>query len=288
MNRSESRSLHSLVVTMTPLHPATVKKSMGHQVHGAFLQTIRQADEALADALHVPNVAVRPFTVSMLRGTPPPKNDRLHLSPQETYWLRFTTLSEPLYERFMARFLHGGGIPTIRLGSAELLVREVCATREGHPWAGHATWSQLVRDARPKPQIHMAFVSPTAFGFGQKPWGKKAMVLPVPETVFGSLARSWNHLAPAPFHIDRRQLRAYLDDHVVIERLSNLQTRMLNLRRSLQVGFVGRVTYGLMLRDDTARAQLNALADLAFYSGVGMKTTMGMGQCRRLSPVDEG
>ena len=57
---------------------------------------------------------------------------------------------------------------------------------------------------------------------------------------------------------------------------------MLRFRHSPQVGFVGRVTYRLMAEDDAARCQLNALADLAFYSGVGMKTTMGMGQSRRV------
>jgi len=36
--------------------------------------------------------------------------------------------------------------------------------------------------------------------------------------------------------------------------------------------------------DDWARRVLNALADLAFYCGVGMKTAMGMGQCRALRP----
>jgi len=277
----DSGSLHSLVVMMTPLQPARVRQSMGHQAHGAFLQTIREADQTLAEALHVPNVPVRPFTVSTLRGTPPARHDRIDLSPDETYWLRFTTLSEPLYERFMGRFLRTREKPVIRLGSARLLVGEICATREGHPWAGHTTWSRLVRTARPKREIHLAFLSATAFGFGQKPWGKKTVVLPAPATVFGSLARSWNHLAPEPFKMDRDVLRAYLDDHVVIKRITNLETRMLNFRRSLQIGFVGRVTYGLMADDDTIRTQLNALADLAYYSGVGMKTTMGMGQCRR-------
>jgi CRISPR-associated endoribonuclease Cas6 len=255
---------------------------MGHQAHGAFLKTVRETDRALAEALHIPNAPVRPFTVSMLRGTPPARDGRLHLSPDETYWLRFTTLFGPLYERFMARFLQAGGQPIIRLGSAQLLIKEICSTRQGHPWAGHTTWSRLVRGAAPSDEIRLAFVSPTAFGFGQKAWGKKVMVLPRPETVFGSLARSWNHLAPEPFQIDRRDLREYLDENVVIKRIDDLHTQMLHLGRSLQIGFVGRVLYGLMSDDEAKRSQLNALANVAFYTGVGMKTTMGMGQCRRM------
>ena len=54
-------------------------------------------------------------------------------------------------------------------------------------------------------------------------------------------------------------------------------------RRSPQVGFVGQATYGLMAENEAARCQLNALADFAFYAGVGMKTALGMGQCRRIT-----
>jgi CRISPR-associated endoribonuclease Cas6 len=82
--------------------------------------------------------------------------------------------------------------------------------------------------------------------------------------------------------MDRGTLREYLDEHVVIKRIDDLQTRMLHYRRAFHVGFVGRVTYGLMADDDAVRAQLSVLADFALYAGVGMKTTMGMGQCRRV------
>jgi CRISPR-associated endoribonuclease Cas6 len=255
---------------------------MGYQAHAAFMKTVRESDEKLAKALHHPDAPVRPFTVSTLQGVPQARNGRLHLSPAETYWLRFTTLYEPISQRFMARFLHGGGRPVIRLGYAELLIKMIVATPDGHPWAGYTTWSDLVREAHPEDEIVLDFVSPTAFSFGQKDWGKKVMVLPLPETVFGSLARSWNALAPSTFCIDRKMLREYLDEHVVIKRIDDLNTQILRYRRAFHVGFVGRVTYGLMAEDEGIRAQLNALANFALYAGVGMKTTMGMGQCRRI------
>jgi CRISPR-associated endoribonuclease Cas6 len=46
---------------------------------------------------------------------------------------------------------------------------------------------------------------------------------------------------------------------------------------------VGRVTYHLKDRQNwEMHRQLNLLADFAFYSGVGAKTAMGMGQVRRI------
>jgi CRISPR-associated endoribonuclease Cas6 len=280
---SNTETLHSIVIILTPTRETSVRATMGHQAQAAFLRTVRESDSALAEVLHMPDMPIRPFTVSMLQGTPPARNGRLHLSPEATYWLRFTALYQPIFERFMARFLRGQGRPVIRLGRAVLLIKEIIATPEGHPWAGYISWDKLVGEAKANPEITLDFVSPTAFSFGQKEWGKKVMVLPLPEAVFGSLARSWNATVPIALQIDRQELRGYLDEHVVIKRMDGLRTRMLRFRRSLQIGFVGRVTYGLMAEDKAIQTQLNALADFAFYAGVGMKTTMGMGQCRKVT-----
>jgi CRISPR-associated endoribonuclease Cas6 len=255
---------------------------MGHQAHAAFLRTIEESDAALAEVLHMPDLPIRPFTVSPLWGTPPARNGRLHLSPEETYWLRFTVLYPAIFQQFMTRFLRGEGRPVIRLGRALLLIKEILVTPGSHPWAMYTSWGQLAAQAQPAREVVLEFASPTAFGFGQKDWGKKIMVLPLPETVFGSLARSWNMLAPPPLQLDRQALRTYLDDNVVVKRIDSLDTQMLRFKRSMQVGFVGRVTYGLMGDNDIARLQLNMLADAALYFGVGYKTAMGMGQVRRI------
>jgi CRISPR-associated endoribonuclease Cas6 len=275
-------ALYSVVLVLTPTREATVRATMGDQAHAAFLRTVQDADPALAEVLHLPNLPARPFTVSPLLGVGRPHERQVHLSPDDDYFLRFTILYPPIFERFMARFLHGKGRPVIRLGRALLLIKEILTTPGSHPWAGYTTWARLAAEARPEPEIALDFTTPTAFGFGQREWGKKVVVLPQPDLVFGSLARSWNNLAPPPLGVDRDALMAYLREHVVVKRLCGLETQMLRFRRSPQVGFVGQVTYGLMAEDEAARSQLNALADFAFYAGVGMKTTMGMGQVRRM------
>ncbi len=274
--------LYSLVLILAPVRQATVSATAGHQVHAAFLKTIQEADAALAEALHTPNTPNRPFTVSSLMGVGQPRDGRVWLSPEQDYWLRFTLLDPYIFERFMARFLRGDGRPLLRLGQAELLIKEILVTPGSHPWAGYTSWAQIVTTAQPDAEITLEFVSPTAFGFGQKAWGKMVVVLPDPALVFGSLIRAWNSAASAPMQVNKDALAAYLEEDVVVKRIEWLVTRMLHFSRSPQVGFVGQVTYGLMAADETMRGQLNALADFAFYAGVGMKTTMGMGQCRRV------
>ena len=281
MNASEDM-LYSLVLTLVPTGAATVRATMGHQAHAAFLRTVRQADAALAKVLHMPNLPLRPFTVSPLQDVGRAHDGKVRLSPERDYWLRFTVLYPPIFQQFMARFLRSEGRPVIRLGQAQLLIKEILTTPGSHPWAGYTSWAQLVAEARPHDEITLEFTSPTAFGFGQKAWGKKVIVLPDPDPVFGSLTRSWNMLAPSCLWLDKETLMAYVKEHVVIKELPGLKTQMLRFSTSPQVGFLGRVTYGLMMQNEEIRRQLNVLADLAFYSGVGMKTAQGMGQVRRL------
>lgn len=281
-------TLYSVVLTLSPTQPAAVPATAGHQAHAAFLATLREVDPPLAEALHAPGVPVRPFTVSPLLGVGPARNGWVSLSATHDYYLRFTVLYAPIYERFMVHFLRGEGRPVIRLGGAELLVKEIRTSPGSHPWAGYSSWEELACRARPGPEVTLEFASPSAFSFGQQAWGKKIIVLPEPRLVFGSLVRSWNRLAPAPLQVDARALDSYLEEHVVVKRVADLSTQMLRFAKSPQVGFVGQVTFGLMADNDIARLQLNMLADFAFYSGVGMKTTMGMGQCRRVGTEDQG
>jgi CRISPR-associated endoribonuclease Cas6 len=275
--------LYSIVLKLVPTCETTVRATMGHQAHAAFLRTMRESDPALAELLHLPNSPARPFTVSPLLGVGRAHDGEVPLSPERDYFLRFTVLYPPIFERFMTRFLKGDGRPVIRLGKAPLLIKEILSTPGSHPWAGYTSWAQLMGEARPEAEITLAFTAPTAFGFGQREWGKKVMVLPEPDLVFGSLVRSWNNLSPPSLRVDRDTLMTYVEKHVVVKRLRGLKTQMLSFRRSPQIGFVGQVTYGLMAENEAARCQLNALADFAFYAGVGIKTTMGMGQCRKMT-----
>ena len=274
-------TLYSIVLKLVPIREATVRATMGHQAHAAFLKTVRESDPALAESLHLPDLPTRPFTVSPLLDVGRALDGRIRLSPERDCLLRFTVLYPLIFERFMARFLEGGGRPVIRLGQAALLIKEILTTPGSHPWAGYTTWARIAAEAQPEKEITLEFTSPTAFGFGQKTWGKKIVVLPEPDLVFGSLARSWNLLAPQSLGVDWDDLKGYVDAHVVVKRLDGLETRMLHFGRSPQIGFVGQVTYGLMAEDRAARCCLSALADFAFYAGVGLKTAMGMGQCRR-------
>ncbi len=275
--------IYSIVLNLRPECPGTIRATMGHQAHSAFLRTIKQADPALAEALHAPGQSVRPFTVSRLLDLPKARAGRIEVSPAQTYPLRFTILRPLIFRQFMNRFLHSNGRPTLQLDRLVFQIHEILVTPEASPWSCYTTFEELYAEARPERNITLQFLSPTAFNLGQRSWGKQFAVLPEPVLVFRRLLRVWNAFSPDP--LDTTKLEAYVTENVIIKRYV-AQTQMLSYPRHRQIGFRGTVTYGLMLEDEEACRQLNALANFAFYAGIGYKTTMGMGQARRIRERD--
>lgn len=120
--------------------------------------------------------------------------------------------------------------------------------------------------------IELQFASPTLFRRAGA-----SIVLPQPELLFQSLLRTWNAFAPMQFppHDQAEFARIMISGH-------SIHTRLVDFGSYTLLGFVGSVRY--LLPEDMhqiLRRTINCLADYAFYAGVGYRTTMGMGVCRR-------
>ena len=68
----------------------------------------------------------------------------------------------------------------------------------------------------------------------------------------------------------------------MVREVRNWQTAVYQLKRGTYPGGFGDVTFEALDNHAVHLRTLNLLANFAFYSGVGSKTTMGMGQARRL------
>lgn len=288
--------LYSCVVHLTAEAPATLPATQGHHAHAAFLDLVRGVDPGLAAWLH-DTPGRKPFTVSPVRGLPEARHGQVRVPAGWTCWLRFTFLAQPVFDTFQAAFLRGVVRPRIRLGAGSFLVTEVRCTPGSHPWAGWTTAEALAAQVgRPHATNHQGaaevkggpitftfeFASPTAWSLGGDR-GRRIEVLPTPVLFFGGLASSWNAWFGDRLFRIGPELRDYLAEAVVVSRM-DLKTRMYRYQDHLQVGTVGRLTYRLLDRPDSAECRLlNGLADFAFYAGVGYRTTMGMGQVRRVS-----
>lgn len=240
---------------------------LGRAAQAWLLEGVRRADPALADSLHT-GQARRPYTVSAPRGD------------ERGRWLRITSVSAPLSAVLTDSILPGLGGP-IRLASAEIAVKSVEV--EGHPWAEHSDFEALARqafEAEPS-RLNLEFATPTAFH-------RDGLVvpLPLPSLIFGSLIHAWDLFSPVPLPVP---VLEFVERYVGIAR-HRITTRMVQFGDSQQhIGFTGTASFAVIRRERTGlsadeyrlRAQiLNLLTRFAFYTGVGVRTTVGMGQVR--------
>lgn len=278
--------LYALVIRLAAARDGRLRATQGHLAHAAFLDMLRQVDAPLAERLHSGR-GRKPFTVSALEGFGRARDSRLSVEGGQEGWLRVTLLDPRLFAAFIAFFLRGNPRVALRLEQTEFQVSEVLSTPGSHPLAGYDSlaglrdrWEATALTAAHS-TIALDFRSPTAFSLRGGPGaGRRMHVLPDPPLVFGELAGYWDGLTGDD---TQAAVRDFAARDVVVSRYE-LATHMGDYGGGrLQVGFAGRVAFNILSpsHPDLTR-HLNRLADLAFFTGLGSKTTMGMGQVRRI------
>jgi CRISPR-associated endoribonuclease Cas6 len=267
--------LYALVATVIVEQVAELEPSSGHLAHALFLDLMRQADPALAATLHAPSTH-KPFTVSPLLA---PHDDHPLsgvVGPGQRGRLRFTILDDRVFAALLRKFQHDP-VTAVRIGSARLMVADL-STVPGR-WTGASSLTQLWDEAATGPSVCLQLASPTSFSLGHANGEARLGLFPLPSLVFGSLSRRWASLESVPLPPSLKELIA----QGLVEASYEVRTVALHLTGRPEIGAVGwcRYTARGAWPADALRA-LNALADFAFYAGVGRKTTMGMGQARRL------
>ncbi len=273
--------LLSWVLTLRPEREATVPTNLGRATHAWFLGQVRAADPALAEALHS-DQGQRPFTVSNLwelgRGGSPEAS----LSPERSYTLRTTTFSPALSKVVKEQVIPA--LPaTVTLANTAFRVTASTTDPTEHPWAAEATFEGLVQQftlAADVPRlVGLRFASPTAFRVTGK---KSVMPLPLPALVFGGLLDKWNTFSPIQVHPD---VRRFAEECLAVSSF-RLETRQVTFgeqgEKGALSGFVGTCRYYVEVPDRYWMGLVHLLAGFALYAGVGLRTTMGLGQARRL------
>lgn len=283
--------LGALVLTLRAARPTAVQNHLGRAVQQFCLDAISRTDPALAAQLHEEGHAARPYAVSGLLRPGGTQAIWGAVSAGDGAWLRLVGLRREVVAAL--EVFASQPPPTIELDYAPWEVEAVTWDTAAHPWAGRAHYAALIRQgltASPPRQVALEFASPTAFhsdGLN--------VPLPVPASVFGSLAARWRDFTGAPLP---EELSPFVQHFVMLSRYRT-ETRILSFKQgSRQVGFVGEVSFTVAGRNaaleknqpelagalsarhaDLART-LGLLAAFAFYSGVGIKTTAGMGMGR--------
>ena len=279
-----SPDLYALIIRLIADQNGRLRATQGHLAHAAFLNILQQVDPAVSEAIHEMH-GRKPFTISPLEGYGKPHKGSLSIRTGQEGWLRVTLLDPTLFQTFISYFLQGSRRPTITLENITFHISEILSTPGSHSLAGYdsreALWYRWVEtDATDTSyrKINLQFRTPTAFSMRNSPF-RHMHILPDSPLVFGQLADYWDTLTG---NETRDSVRLFCAEGVVVARYS-IETHMYQYRRSKQVGFTGNVTFEVLDKEAAEMIQhLNRLADLAFYTGVGSKTTQGMGQVVRI------
>jgi CRISPR-associated endoribonuclease Cas6 len=305
--------LYSLLLKLRPLQQGTLMPFSGEFVHAALLNWLRSGAPDVAAWLHEGSKR-RLFTCSSLQFPWPiarmreaeRNNVHLPLDPEKTYPVRVTLLLGELFPllyealtRYNSTTSRGQKPPFMQLGKQVFSLEEVVAEPgDTSGWAGCTSFGKLVDGARTLrlgrvETLELEFASLTTFHRTSKRsqgYGEYHALLPMPQYLFSGLARRWQELAPPELEgmVQRELVERYVENEGMVISDYVLQPHQVCFAHHTQRGFVGRCKYELRGPDEaptaedslTVRQQILLLARLAFYSGIGWKTAMGMGQVR--------
>lgn len=316
---ASSARLYALQLRLRPLQSGTLMPFSGELVHGAFLRWLQTAAPDVATWLHEGQKR-RFFTCSSLQfnraGSTLLKAERenihLPLDPQETYTVRLTLLLGelfPLIHEALTPFdsRQPGAEPaqSLQIGKRFFRLEEVLlANEQPASWTGFTSLADLVEQVSQENtaranSLTLEFVTLTTFNRGNNKigYGAYPILLPLPEYVFQNLIRRWEDLAPPEFadSIQRERLEQYLQEDGIIITDYDLKPHHVHFTTHEQRGFIGSCTYQLRGTNEkatptsilTIRQQIHLLARLAFYTGIGYKTAMGLGQARVKIPLEQ-
>ncbi|MBE2196842.1 MAG: CRISPR system precrRNA processing endoribonuclease RAMP protein Cas6 [Anaerolinea sp.] len=274
----------SLVLRVQPTHDDEIPGWTGRAAQAWFLDALRQLDPALSQTVHDES-GLKPFTVSSLMGTG--REALIWLRRDQSYRLRITTLHPDL-----TRLVLNGLLPQwlshgLTLHDQPFRVLAAVTDPAEELWAGQTTYADLFSRVGLNPfrrelprTLHFVFGAPTAFNKTVGDSGVKMQInLPQPELVFGSLIERWKRYAGIELHPD---LLTFVRECVMVV-YHQIETQRVSFERASKgavTGFVGRVGYQVANGDAFWMRQLATLGAYALYSGVGIRTGMGLGQVR--------
>jgi CRISPR-associated endoribonuclease Cas6 len=277
--KSEVSMLIAIVLTLTSPTDATLPAHLGRANYAATLAALQRLNPALGPALH-DGEGIKPLTCSGLL-TGAGDHDQIRLRAGATCYVRMTGLTPLASEALAAALLHSPP-PTWPLAGHEFVVSNVCCDADQEPWSGQTTYETLAAAQLLQPEglsrkVSLLFHSPTAFQ-------SKGMHIPVPlpNLVFGSLVDRWNAFSPVTLS---PEVRRFGEELVALSNYRLESQVVVQKNGAPLIGGVGRATYTALGGDRYWLATMQMLADFALYSGVGVKTTIGLGQVRR---VDQG
>lgn len=265
----KSPALHALIIQLgvvgkgkevsaTKPRKTALPPTLGRAIHAQVMQWLSLGNPQLAEAVH--NSQDSPMSISNLLGY-----RRAATKPGDDFYFRVALLHGDLINPLLAGLEEWGTKP-FSLAEFPFVIRSIDSIPGTHPWVGATDYGLLAKTPKISGDITLNFLSPTSFKQRQD-----IQPFPLPELVFGNLLRRWNTFAP-------EELQFPLVEWQGITSAYELKTHALKMEAGVEIGASGWVSY--RFRDSEQAKIANILAHFAFFSGVGRKTAMGMGQVK--------
>lgn len=275
----------SLILKLTALQPGFLTGSVAEKAHAAFYAMIAAVDAELSAQMHDAQERAA-FTLSPLMGLgqPPPgrqnQGDGVAVQSGDEGRLRVTLLDDRLFAIMVKRLL-ANTQPQIQLGGIACTITEVLGAAESHPWAGYTTLDALAGQQTAASRWVLDFASPTAIRWGEAANGtRRVEIFPLPRMALAGVRTRWDRLSGQQWG---RAFEEWVERNVVVGRIWHWQSATVAFQRQLYTGGLGKLEYRLLDTSDVqAACHLNRLLHFAFYTGIGTKTTHGLGQVRVL------
>ncbi len=291
---------HSLVVNFMPKTPIYPEYLTGRHIHALFLTLVSSVDKELGDRLHgekankgfslspIQQLAVSDWRLAVSSDKNKPKLKKAKSQPLKAKslfwhyqeipastpcWWRISLLDEVLFSKLTGLWLNLNPDRAFHLGSADLYITSILGTpQSSQPWANFATYQQIYdRASETERNITFHLATPTAFR-----QGKYDSPLPTRDNVFKSLCDRWNTYSSIPINPE-------IIEYIFPSRFEIKTEVVKNYDTHTFIGCVGEIGYRILGDvEPLVIKQINALTDFAMFSGIGRKTTMGMGMVRRV------
>lgn len=240
--------MYHITLTFRPLDGQTITAK---GLHGLLFHALGTADPAETDWLHDHDVP-KPFSLAPL-----------YTEEDDLAGLRLGALTDRAAGLFIRAWeWHREEGRPLSVGRQSFKVEQV-ALEPGPSWLE-------VTQTLPGRRLSLRFLSPTAFrqGPGHLP-------LPLPYNVFQWPWRVWCSYAP-PLNLPDSWPEWCRDNIFVVEhQIETVTVAVAGNERF--TGFVGEVVFEAYRGSEGQLRLLQALGRVAAYSGIGHKTTMGMG-----------
>ncbi|HEY9697677.1 MAG TPA: CRISPR-associated endoribonuclease Cas6 [Trichocoleus sp.] len=255
----KSTTLHSLVLQLAAVKQGTLPPACNQAIHAQVLDWFRQGDPAISQAIH--DRQESPLSLSGLMR----QGQTGEVTAENEFFVRIGLLDGTLLEPLL-NGLEKSGSQSFGLAGFPFVLRAINVLPGTDPWIALSDYALLAQSEMVLDTLTLKFLSPTSFKHNT---GQEFHPFPLAEAVFGNLYRRWNVFAPDELKFPKVRWSGLVPDY-------ELKTGKLEIKKLVISGAIGWAKYRFPNPEQARMATI--LAHFAFFSGVGCKTAMGMGQ----------